>query len=107
MIIQDLTPSPLQIDGTDLVEDGPIYDWSPNSVPGTYGGITAWSGAAFDSMNTRLLLNGGGHSDYGGNEIYAFDFDTDTWSRLSDPEEYQYLITTNPQQALIGAVEWV
>ena len=47
-----------QIAGTDLVEDGPIYDWSPNSVPGTYGGITAWSGAAFDSMNTRLLLNG-------------------------------------------------
>jgi hypothetical protein len=48
-------------------------------------GIMNWSGGAFDSSRNRLLVWGGGHNDYYGNEIYAFDLDTLTMSRITDP----------------------
>ena len=32
-----------------------------------------------------LFVWGGGHADYGGNEVYAFDLETLRWERLSDP----------------------
>ena len=32
-----------------------------------------------------LLVWGGGHSDYAGNEVYAFDLTTLAWQRLTDP----------------------
>src|SRR6267142_3701593 len=41
--------------------------------------IDAWSGATFDTAHNRLLLWGGGHSDYAGNELYAFSLNTLTW----------------------------
>ena len=45
--------------------------------PGNAGAITgAWNGAALDTKRNRLLVTGGGHLDYAGNEIYAFDFGT-------------------------------
>ena len=47
--------------------------------------IHAWSGGAFDSERERLLVWGGGHSDYAGNELYAFDLKTLAWSRLTNP----------------------
>jgi hypothetical protein len=47
--------------------------------------IDAWSGGAFDSAREWLLVWGGGHSDYGGNELYAFDLKTLAWTRLTDP----------------------
>jgi hypothetical protein len=47
--------------------------------------ITAWSGAALDSGRNRLVLFGGGHTDYFGNELYAFDIDELKWNRLTDP----------------------
>lgn len=53
---------------------------------GIYG-ITAWSGAVFDTRRNRLVVWGGGHGDYAGNEIYAFDTDTLTWDRLTDPSD--------------------
>ncbi len=31
--------------------------------------ITAWNSGAYDSRRQRLLVTGGGHNDYGGNEI--------------------------------------
>jgi hypothetical protein len=45
----------------------------------------AWSGAAFDSKRDRLMVWGGGHNDYGGNEIYAFDIVTLSWSIIWGP----------------------
>jgi predicted 3-demethylubiquinone-9 3-methyltransferase (glyoxalase superfamily) len=36
--------------------------------------MSAWSGALVDSKRNRLIIHGGGHSDYFGNEIYAIDF---------------------------------
>lgn len=49
-------------------------------------GITAaWSGGVFDSSRNRLIIWGGGHSDYYGNEMYALDLDTQQLTRLNDP----------------------
>jgi hypothetical protein len=61
----------------------------PDPVPPNWGGpgsiMTAWSGGAFDSARDRLLVWGGGHADYGGNEVYAFDVGTLTWARVWGP----------------------
>ncbi|MGH8263001.1 MAG: hypothetical protein ACRET4_05955, partial [Steroidobacteraceae bacterium] len=46
---------------------------------------SAWSGAAFDTQRNRLIVWGGGHQDYGGNELYAIDLDTQTVQRITDP----------------------
>jgi MYXO-CTERM domain-containing protein len=75
------------------------HDWSPDPTPGNVGGIIkAWGGGAFDTNGERLLLLGGGHGDYGGNEIYAMDLDTvengpstNPWEKLSDPEAFDAL----------------
>jgi hypothetical protein len=47
--------------------------------------IGAWSGGAYDSKRDRLIIWGGGHGDYGGNELYGFDVNTLSWSRLWGP----------------------
>jgi ferric-dicitrate binding protein FerR (iron transport regulator) len=52
---------------------------------GPAGVVAAWSGGAFDAHRGRLVLWGGGHTDYHGNELYAFSADTMTWQRLADP----------------------
>jgi hypothetical protein len=59
--------------------------------------IVAWGGAALDTQRSRLVLFGGGHSDYWGNEVYAFDIASLAWSRLTDP-------TVNP--TLNNDVNW-
>ena len=70
-----------------------LYDWSPNPRPGMGGinGVLAWSGGAMDTKRNRFILRGGGHGNYGGNELYAFDMDSLTWSRLTDPTPYDDL----------------
>ncbi len=45
----------------------------------------AWGGAAFDSKRGILVLTGGGHADYGGNEVYHFDIETLKWQRVTEP----------------------
>lgn len=50
--------------------------------------MVAWCGAAFASAYGRLgawITTGGGHGDYYGNEVYAFELDTLRWVRLNDP----------------------
>lgn len=47
--------------------------------------LTAWNSAAFDEEGEILYFMGGGHSDYGGNEVYAFHLMTGAWERLTDP----------------------
>lgn len=57
-------------------------------VPGVVGVVAvmnAWSGGAYDTKRERLLVWGGGHSDYSGNEIYAFDMNTLKWARVNEP----------------------
>ena len=45
----------------------------------------AWSGGVMDTARNRLVMWGGGHTDYAGNEVYALDLNTLTLSRLNDP----------------------
>lgn len=55
---------------------------------GLAGVMTAWGGGALATgMGTHgaLIVYGGGHGDYWGNEVYAFDLGTRRWSRLSNP----------------------
>lgn len=47
--------------------------------------ISEWSGAALDTKRSRLILFGGGHADYAGNELYAFDVNKLAWERMTDP----------------------
>lgn len=59
----------------------------PNPAPpgSPWAVIAAWSGGAYDSKRDRLIVWGGGHSDYSGNEIYAFNVNTLTWQRVNNP----------------------
>jgi hypothetical protein len=59
-----------------------------SGVMGQRAVIAAWCGAAFAGAYGELgalLLTGGGHGDYYGNEVYAFDAGTRRWARLSEP----------------------
>jgi hypothetical protein len=59
-----------------------------NGASGQRAVITAWNGGAFaPTLGTKgsLLLHGGGHKDYFGSEVYAFDMSTRRWSRISNP----------------------
>lgn len=59
-------------------------DWSimgPGSVLG------AWSGGAVN--NKELLIWGGGHADYGGNEVYLLNLDKLLWQRATEPSRYR------------------
>ncbi|HEX7077289.1 MAG TPA: hypothetical protein VF363_02575 [Candidatus Eisenbacteria bacterium] len=61
----------------------------PSPIPPGYSGpkavMEAWSGGAYDTRRDRLIVWGGGHGDYGGNEIYTFDMNTLQWSRVWGP----------------------
>jgi len=66
-----------------LVANGSAPFWGhtgPRSV------FVAWNSAAFDPETQRFYFMGGGHADYGGNEVYQFDLQQNRWSRLSMPE---------------------
>src|SRR5712691_8609853 len=45
--------------------------------------VNAWSGGIADTKRNRLLIFGGGHTDYSGNEVYSFDGTIRT--RLNNP----------------------
>jgi hypothetical protein len=87
-----------------ILISGPIEDLKPNhwyEVPNSrvdalkpnplppansgFKGLLAWSSAAFDTQRDRLLIWGGGHADYSGNEVYAFDMNTLSWSVVWGP----------------------
>ncbi len=48
-------------------------------------GVIGYSGASFDAARNRLLIQGGGHFDWGGNEVYELDLDTVEMRRLNAP----------------------
>lgn len=61
----------------------------PDPLPVGNSGIasvmSAWSGGGFDTKRDRLVVWGGGHGDYSGNEVYVFSLDSLKWIRASDP----------------------
>jgi len=68
-----------------------LEDAFPNPAPpgviGPKGVVRAWNGGAFDASRERMILWGGGHNDYSGNEIYVFDINAAVpkWERLTEP----------------------
>ena len=54
-------------------------------IDGCAGIILAWSGGAYDAVHRRMVIWGGGHDDYWGNELYGFDLRSGAWSRLTEP----------------------
>ena len=49
--------------------------------------IEPWSGGAFDTKRDQLIVWGGGHGDYSGNEIYTFSLNSLKWTRTTNPSQ--------------------
>jgi hypothetical protein len=66
----------------------PFYSMCPNVVD-------AWSGGVADTKRNRLIVWGGGHSNYSGNEIYALNLagTSSTVTRLTDPSAWNYSLS--------------
>jgi len=47
--------------------------------------MIAWNSGAYDTTRDRLLIWGGGHKDYSGNELYAFNVNSLSWARIWGP----------------------
>jgi hypothetical protein len=69
------------------VDPCPARNCSYSATDGQSAVIAAWSSGAFDTSRDRLLVWGGGHADYAGNEVYAFDLNALSWSRLTNPSD--------------------
>lgn len=71
------------------VPNSRIRDVLPNPIPpgstGPESIIIAWNSGAYDTKRDRYIITGGGHQDYGGNELYAFDINTLKWTRVWGP----------------------
>jgi hypothetical protein len=68
----------------------PLDNCGYSGTSGQKSVMLVWSGGAFATDYSRLgglLVHGGGHKAYYGNEVYVFDLDTLRWRRLSDPWE--------------------
>lgn len=78
-----------EIEDSRLVDKA--YDWSPGRLPGVFfnGIINAWNGGILDTKRNQLVIFGGGHTDYGGNEIYGFSFKDFTWRILARPSSLE------------------
>ncbi len=61
--------------------------WAPDGLTpnNTKGVIEAWSSFAWDSMRGNIILWGGGHANYIGNEVYLWNSASGEWGRGSLP----------------------
>ena len=71
---------------------GVTYTLNNTGVAGVVGN---WSSAAYDTKRDRLIVWGGGHAAYAGNEIYVFDVNALKWERVNDPS-----LKTDPEGKL-------
>lgn len=53
------------------------------------GIIRAWSGFAWDSNRGEIILYGGGHANYAGNDVYTWNSSNLLWERASLPTKLQ------------------
>src|SRR5688572_2431081 len=92
-MVAQTTPSSMPADSWMAAPNSRMRSVAPanGQFAGTWGVggpamvIAAWGGGALDTKRNRLILWGGGHADYYGNELYAFDIPTLKWARLTDP----------------------
>ena len=69
------------------LDPDPSRTASYSAVEGVYAVMNDWSGGAYDSQRDRLIVWGGGHGGYAGNEIYVFDVNALAWQRLTNPSD--------------------
>jgi len=64
-----------------------MYQWPPDAYFGNSTDIRFLeeSGGSFDATRNQMIIWGGGHKDYAGNEIYVFNIDTLRWARINEP----------------------
>lgn len=76
----------IPLPGTELASACP-YDQDPtfSGVEGCSAIVEDWSGGIADTLRERLVVWGGGHNGYYGNELYALDLRTQSMQRLNDP----------------------
>ncbi len=85
--------------------------WTPAALrPLANGGnptpaklISAWSGFAWDSNRGDLILYGGGHANYSGNDVYRWRSSTLQWERAALPSEIQMVNAPDLFLAVDGA----
>ena len=65
----------------------PLHSGNP-STPAKI--IQPWSGFAWDSNRGDLLIYGGGHANYPGNDVYRWRSSTLQWERASLPSEISH-----------------
>lgn len=71
------------------IPDSTIKSALSSPKPGGNLSVMAYSGGAFDTKRNALLVWGGGHGDYFGNELYRLDLDTldlHKWMRVWGPD---------------------
>ncbi len=79
-----------QMSAVDPANDPAVNPNHPGKAPwgGAEGQLAVmddWAGGAYDTSRDRLMVWGGGHWGYAGNEVYAFSITTGQWTRLTDP----------------------
>jgi hypothetical protein len=60
-------------------------DPAVHAIVGCAAVVEAWSGGIADTRRNQLIIWGGGHGDYYGNEIYALDLNALAMKRLNNP----------------------
>ena len=74
-----------EVPSSRLIDVMPSIDMYPSFSGRSSSIIGAWSGGVFDSSRDQLVIWGGGHNDYSGNEVYGFDARSLVWEQLTDP----------------------
>jgi len=74
------------------------------SVTGASAMITGWNSGALDTKRGLFVVpRTGGHADWAGNQVIAFDVNALTWRLLRPPSpNYPRLIASNPGSAYIN-----
>ncbi|MEM7049495.1 MAG: hypothetical protein AAF604_07550 [Acidobacteriota bacterium] len=65
-------------------------------------GIFSYSGATLDTDRRRIVLWGGGHNDYFGNQLLAFDLNDLSWDLVTPPTSVCQFSTTPGYRYLNG-----
>jgi hypothetical protein len=63
----------------------PLYGTLSNPTPSRI--IQAWSSFAWDPKRATLLLYGGGHANYSGNDVYLWRASSQRWERAALPSQ--------------------
>jgi hypothetical protein len=90
------------ISGSRLMQVCPSSNQSIQGVDGCRAVIDAWNGGIADTKRNRLIIWGGGHADYYGNEVYALDLNSLAMQRLNNPSPVDN-VTTCPEAYPDGA----